>query len=71
MNRSGKGYDGIDKIPASIGSEVRRETHWHCKKGEFVWFPAEVKRDHGAAALEDCTFLLITNAPFDIEKSKR
>ncbi len=38
------------------------------KKGEFVWFPAEVEMDHGAAMLEDCTFLFITNAPFDIER---
>ena len=41
------------------------------KKGEFVWFPAGVEMDHGATALEDCTFLFITNAPFDIEKLER
>ena len=38
------------------------------KQGEFVWFPAGVDMDHGATALEDCTFLFITNAPFDIER---
>jgi len=38
------------------------------KKGEFVWFPAGVEMDHGATATEDCTFLFITNAPFDIER---
>jgi len=36
-------------------------------KGEFVWFPSDVEMNHGATALEDCTFLFITNAPFDIE----
>ena len=38
------------------------------RKGEFVWFPAGVAMDHGATALEDCTFLFITNAPFDIAR---
>ena len=38
------------------------------KKGEFVWFPVGVEMDHGATATEDCTFLFITNAPFDIER---
>lgn len=37
------------------------------KKGEFVWFPAGMEMDHGATALSDCTFLFITNAPFDIQ----
>ena len=37
------------------------------KKGEFVWFPAGEEMKHGATALKDCTFLFITNAPFDIE----
>jgi len=37
------------------------------KKGEFVWYPANVEMDHGATMTEDCTFLFITNAPFDIE----
>ncbi len=37
------------------------------KEGEFVWFPEGEEMDHGATALEDCTFLFITNAPFDIE----
>ncbi len=41
------------------------------KKGEFVWFPAETEMNHGATALEDCTFLFITNAPFDIEQVER
>ncbi len=36
------------------------------KKGEFVWFPADVEMDHGATVTEDCTFLFITNAPFDL-----
>ena len=38
------------------------------KKGEFVWYPANVEMDHGATMTEDCTFLFITNAPFDIER---
>ena len=37
------------------------------KKGEFVWFPADTEMDHGATMAEDCTFLFITNAPFDIQ----
>lgn len=37
------------------------------KKGEFVWFPEDTEMDHGATMTEDCTFLFITNAPFDIE----
>ena len=41
------------------------------KKGEFVWFPAGVEMDHGATALEDCTFLFITNAPFDIQQIEK
>ena len=38
------------------------------KKSEFVWFPADCEMDHGATATKDCTFLFITNAPFDIER---
>ena len=38
------------------------------KKGEFVWFPADTEMDHGATMEEDCTFLFITNAPFDIQQ---
>lgn len=37
------------------------------KKGEMVWFPPNVEMEHGATALSACTFLFITNAPFDIE----
>ena len=36
-----------------------------------VWFPAEAEMDHGATALEDCTFLFITNAPFDIQRVEK
>lgn len=36
------------------------------KEGEFVWFPENTEMDHGATALSDCTFLFVTNAPFDI-----
>ena len=37
------------------------------KQGEFVWFPADTEMDHGATMEEDCMFLFITNAPFDIQ----
>ena len=37
------------------------------RKGEFVWYPADTEMNHGATMTEDCTFLFITNAPFDIE----
>lgn len=36
------------------------------KQGEFVWWPAGEEMDHGATMTEACTFLFITNAPFDI-----
>ncbi len=36
--------------------------------GEFVWFPAGVVMDHGAPEDEECTFLFITNAPFDLQR---
>ena len=38
------------------------------KKGNFFWFPVGAEMDHGATAAEDCTFLFITSAPFDIER---
>ena len=34
--------------------------------GSFVWFPEGGKMAHGASADGDCTFLFITNKPFDI-----
>jgi hypothetical protein len=34
--------------------------------GSFVWFPEGGSMEHGATDDEDCTFLFITNKPFDI-----
>jgi quercetin dioxygenase-like cupin family protein len=34
--------------------------------GSFVWFPEGGVMEHGATADGDCTFLFITNKPFDI-----
>lgn len=34
--------------------------------GSFVWFPEGGPMYHGATAEEDCTFLFVTNKPFDI-----
>lgn len=34
--------------------------------GSFVWFPEGGTMHHGASAAGDCTFLFITNKPFDI-----
>ena len=34
--------------------------------GNFVWFPEGGTMQHGATADADCTFLFITNKPFDI-----
>ena len=34
--------------------------------GSFVWFPEGGIMEHGASADGDCTFLFITNKPFDI-----
>ena len=34
--------------------------------GSFVWFPEGGIMEHGATQDEDCTFLFITNKPFDI-----
>jgi quercetin dioxygenase-like cupin family protein len=34
--------------------------------GHFVWFPEGGTMQHGATADADCTFLFITNKPFDI-----
>jgi anti-sigma factor ChrR (cupin superfamily) len=34
--------------------------------GSFVWFPEGGVMFHGATQQEDCTFLFITNKPFDI-----
>jgi len=34
--------------------------------GSFVWFPEGGIMAHGATQDEDCTFLFITNKPFDI-----
>jgi quercetin dioxygenase-like cupin family protein len=34
--------------------------------GNFVWFPEGGIMEHGATADADCTFLFITNKPFDI-----
>jgi quercetin dioxygenase-like cupin family protein len=35
--------------------------------GHFVWFPAGIEMEHGAAAEADVTVLFITNRKFDIE----
>ena len=37
-------------------------------KGEFVWHEAGEVMDHGATDEEGCTFLFITNAPFDLQR---
>jgi anti-sigma factor ChrR (cupin superfamily) len=34
--------------------------------GSFAWFPEGGIMEHGATQAEDCTFLFITNKPFDI-----
>jgi quercetin dioxygenase-like cupin family protein len=34
--------------------------------GSFVWFPEGGSMQHGATEDGDCTFLFITNKPFDI-----
>jgi quercetin dioxygenase-like cupin family protein len=34
--------------------------------GSFVWFPEGGSMEHGATDDADCTFLFITNKPFDI-----
>ncbi|GLZ52592.1 cupin domain-containing protein [Actinomycetospora sp. NBRC 106378] len=34
--------------------------------GSFVWFPEGGSMEHGATDDEDCTFLFVTNKPFDI-----
>jgi quercetin dioxygenase-like cupin family protein len=34
--------------------------------GSFVWFPEGGIMEHGAGKDSDCTFLFITNKPFDI-----
>lgn len=34
--------------------------------GSFVWFPEGGVMEHGATQDADCTFLFITNKPFDI-----
>jgi anti-sigma factor ChrR (cupin superfamily) len=34
--------------------------------GTFVWFPEGGRMHHGATTAGDCTFLFITNKPFDI-----
>lgn len=34
--------------------------------GSFVWFPEGGSMYHGATADSDCTFVFITNKPFDI-----
>jgi anti-sigma factor ChrR (cupin superfamily) len=34
--------------------------------GSFVWFPEGGTMEHGATQDADCTFLFITNKPFDI-----
>lgn len=34
--------------------------------GSFAWFPEGGVMQHGATQDEDCTFLFITNKPFDI-----
>jgi quercetin dioxygenase-like cupin family protein len=34
--------------------------------GSFVWFPEGGSMEHGATDDGDCTFLFITNKPFDI-----
>jgi anti-sigma factor ChrR (cupin superfamily) len=35
--------------------------------GSFVWFPEGGIMEHGATEDGDCTFLFITNKPFDIQ----
>ncbi|MCZ0985437.1 cupin domain-containing protein [Streptomyces diastatochromogenes] len=35
--------------------------------GSFVWFPEGGTMTHGAGDDGDCTFLFITNKPFDIQ----
>ena len=45
------------KLRTSIGEAL---------PGDFVWFPAGMAMEHGATVEEDCTFLFITNRPFDI-----
>ncbi|GGN72534.1 hypothetical protein GCM10011579_049850 [Streptomyces albiflavescens] len=35
--------------------------------GSFVWFPVGGTMTHGATEDGDCTFLFITNKPFDIQ----
>ncbi len=39
--------------------------------GSFVWFPEGGRMEHGATADGDCTFLFITNKPFDIHYPDR
>ncbi|WP_018332214.1 cupin domain-containing protein [Actinomycetospora chiangmaiensis] len=34
--------------------------------GSFVWFPEGGSMEHGATDDADCTFLFVTNKPFDI-----
>lgn len=34
--------------------------------GAFVWFPEGLRHWHGATDDADCTFLFVTNKPFDI-----
>ncbi|WP_433798468.1 cupin domain-containing protein [Actinomycetospora sp. CA-084318] len=34
--------------------------------GSFVWFPEGGSMEHGATDDGDCTFLFVTNKPFDI-----
>jgi len=34
--------------------------------GSFVWFPEGGTMEHGATEDGDCTFLFVTNKPFDI-----
>lgn len=38
----------------------------HYPAGSFVWFPEGGTMTHGASEDSDCTFLFITNKPFDI-----
>jgi quercetin dioxygenase-like cupin family protein len=37
------------------------------RAGDLVWWPAGVEMKHGATMNEDCEFLFVTNAPYDIE----
>jgi quercetin dioxygenase-like cupin family protein len=39
--------------------------------GSFVWFPEGGRMEHGATDDADCTFLFITNKPFDIHYPDR